>query len=133
MVCCDCKCVLIGIGDCYHSPPHLADSISLEEFRRGVEYIVGIGQIGKLPPYWYVVNYGNYSPPSHGKHVPLGSFGGSPPVAGQAGGMWEVGKGSWTFLDDFIGPKKPITPMNYIETTAMWIASIWPRYWETVF
>lgn len=83
----------------------------------------GIGNIEKLQqlvPYWYVVNYGKMITgqpyiPYHGALIP-GSFLGNPPYSELSG----TGQEQFTVNDGsnfFMRPKKPIRPMNYIQST----------------
>lgn len=94
----------------------LGKSINVESGDTGTIHWVGVGRKSQLAPYWSVVNYGGYSPPTTGKYVPLGAFPDGAPVAGKTGGTWNVGAGNYTFLDDKY-PKQEIRPMNYIEIT----------------
>ena len=75
---------------------------------------IGIGNISVAPLYWEVINDGGYVPPTTGKLVPLGSFGGAAPDSTMSGGNWDVGTGNYTFVD-LKSPKKPIEPFRYID------------------
>jgi hypothetical protein len=79
-------------------------------------FVVGVGNIANLPPYWYVLNYGvrwdtgePYIPPA--TH---GYFNGNQPPYAEL-----VGRGSDEFTHNAGGylmePRTPIRPINYIE------------------
>jgi hypothetical protein len=114
----------------------LGKAIKRYEGDTGTLHWVGIGKYDELPRYWHVVNYGTrfgstspYVPPAN-----LGFFPGhTAPNAGKRpsgnakGEAWtHTGSGS----DFFMKPSKPIRPMNYIETTLAYIASIWANYFS---
>ena len=79
----------------------------------------GVGTIANLPPYWYVINYGKMITgadfiPGGGKFIP-GSFEGSRPEAGLAGGAQKFNYNDGTGFGMIA--KRPVRPMNYIQMT----------------
>jgi hypothetical protein len=96
--------------------------------------LVGIAEKSRLPPYWYVMNYGmktDGSPfiPGGGAVVP-GSFDGErpdPAYAGVAGGAGaRFGKDGRRNMA--IKATIPVEPMNYIEQTQAWLDMNWKQY-----
>jgi hypothetical protein len=108
----------------------LARSITSESGQQGDTYFIGIGDKSKLPPYWYVVNYGKLFTsgkpyvPFYGKYAPLGSFGGDRPVKGGSGKRF-IFDGKYA-----MSAKKAIMPMNYIENTVMWLRAQFSTYFK---
>ncbi|KKL77646.1 hypothetical protein LCGC14_2032800 [marine sediment metagenome] len=114
----------------------LAKSIKVHQRNLGIIKIVGVGKKNTMnveAPYWSVVNYGGYLPPPA-----VGWFGtGNPPdstligkgtepwydVKGIGGGA-SLGGGVWMF------PKKPIRPMNFIQTTINLTVNRWRGFWR---
>ena len=106
----------------------LSSSITVENKRDFEGFSVGVGNkdfIYKKAPYWYAVNYGKhylsdlpFSPPAN-----RGYFEGSPrnpqPNTAQNQKWTHRSNGKFTIF-----PKK-IRPMNYIEKTIGWLATIW--------
>jgi hypothetical protein len=106
----------------------LSSAITVESRRNFDGLSIGVGNkdfIYKKAPYWYAVNYGKrylsevpFTPPAN-----RGYFEGSPrgPQQGTAQNQ------KWTHRSNgkyTIFPKK-IRPMNYIEKTIGWLATIW--------
>lgn len=89
----------------------LEDSIKSEILNStgGVE--IGIGRISDLPRYWEVLNDGGYIPPAN-----LGYFPGhTAPIPGGTGETWTHTGNNEDFL---MIPKKPMTPVLYIDQAA---------------
>ena len=86
---------------------------------------IGIGNINYLNskyPYWRVLNWGGYIPPAN-----LGYFVGSgEPREGKSRERWEH---TGDRKDFFMRPKKPISPVNYIEKANDWFKPIWDKVW----
>lgn len=112
----------------------LADAIT-KQIKPGIDVsAVGIGEKTKLPPYWFVVNYGvklDGSPfiPGDGATIP-GTFDGNPPDSAYRG---IPGGGGERFGKDArrksaVKATVPIEPMNYIEKTQTWLDVQWKQY-----
>jgi len=92
----------------------------------GEEFGFFVGLLDKLyqsAPYFFFINYGvsfkGMRIPGRGKQVPTGQFspGNPKPNQGSFGqGRWQTGQGNYSFR-----AKKGITPMHYIEKTAIWL------------
>lgn len=112
----------------------LADSIT-KQVKIGTDVsAVGIAEKSKLPPYWYVMNYGaklDGSPfiPGDGAIVP-GSFDGERPnpdykgIPGGAGARFRKDGRRNIAVKATI----PVEPMNYIEQTQAWMDMNWKQY-----
>lgn len=115
----------------------LADAIT-KQVIPGVDIsAVGIAEKTKLPPYWYVMNYGaklDGTPfiPGGGAVVP-GSFEGErpdPTYRGIPGGAGiRFGKDGRRKIA--IKATNPVEPMNYIEQTQAWLDMNWKQYIQT--
>ena len=86
-------------------------------------FVVGVGDKARLPPYWYVVNYGTLFGSTR-KYVPpasAGAFSGTGvPIKGGSGERFTEVQGQY-----YIKPGKPIEPMRYIEATKAYIKNRW--------
>lgn len=98
----------------------LADSIDYEIERDDTSFALRIGNISKLPKYWYVVNYGMmfgtnepYYPVYYGDGFLPNLTKPDPQFAGGIGTERFLGNEDGKYL---LKSKVPITPMNYIES-----------------
>ncbi len=104
---------------------HLADSMDITKAKLAEGYSVGIGNIANLNSicrYWYVVNYGGYTPPSM-----RGYFG-----AGNKPDPSMKGVGTEPFISDKrykMVYMSPIRPMHYIGGTLKQLNTRWDSYW----
>lgn len=79
----------------------------------------GIGNISRLPAYWYVINYGKMVTggefiPARGKFVP-GSFEGNRPISSLKGGVQRFNYKDGSGFG--MKPGIPVRPINYIQAT----------------
>ena len=101
-------------------PTELENNITVEHFETPDEIGWGVGDIDRLNSnvkYWRAVNYGS----AHmvGKRLPRGKFspGTDRPESNSfRAGRWKKGEGKYSPII-----KKPIQPMNYIETTVNFV------------
>lgn len=104
----------------------LENAIDSTYIYAGDQFGFFVGLLDKLyiaAPWFYFINFGvsykGMKIPGRGKAVPLGKFapGKGKPNAGSFGeGRWTPGKGKYSFR-----AKKGITPLHYIEKTAIWM------------
>jgi len=89
---------------------HIEDVLEIKKTKNGI----GIGDIEKLDkevPYWKVLNFGGYTPPST-----IGIFTNGMPKPGVTGGSFMYTKNGGLMI-----PQKPIQGIHFIEKTASWI------------
>lgn len=96
------------------STGNLARSIKVYKKREGKGIVsYAVGDPSEMPIYWYVVNYGGYTPPAS-----RGYFGnGSRPRGGVMNQRFtHVASNKYSYIK----PNKPIRPMRFIEKTEAW-------------
>jgi hypothetical protein len=114
----------------------LANSIDKENISENGEYIIGIGNISKLPTYWYVVNYGKKFKsdedfiPGGGKPV-RGDFDGQPPLSRYRGVPGGAGV-RMTYPGAFKVRATFMPAMNYIEKTVDFLDTGWNQYFRGI-
>ncbi len=108
----------------------LSDSIQAYKLEDG--YGVGDTEyMGKVAPYWAIINYGGYVPLATNGKVLYGSYNGAAPDATLAGS--NPGAGSTRFVKGQaplyrMRPGFPINPKNYIDDTVSWVFSYLEGY-----
>ena len=113
------------------STGNLAQSIDYQVGGWGMSYWGGVGSVenlGKNAPYWYVANFGKTLDGQDFIPKPsMGSFNGNPPLSALAG----VGTEMWSTPGRYLMiPKKPVRPLNYIESTGNYFNANFKQLWD---
>lgn len=105
----------------------LSKSIKIYKRRSGKGIVsYHVGDPADMPEYWYVVNYGGYTPPPT-----RGYFGNKQaPRGGIQNERWHY-KDSNSFY--YIKPNKQIRPMRFIEKTQAYVAKKFDRDFKNLF
>ena len=100
---------------------NLAKAIDMTVEKYAGVYLVGVMETKKLnrvAPYWYIINYGGYTPPTTYGYFTGGVM--RPQSGVPRTGHWNTGKNYYGKMFRMI-PKKAIRPMYYIEATGRYI------------